>query len=118
MERLGTFGQAYLPSYRVERDRTWANVAALEGETAEATAAYRGVLQRYADLGTWFDRARSALDAVWLLGSADPAIAAAASDAEALFTTLGAKPYLEKLESARHQPREAAKRSAQAVPVS
>jgi hypothetical protein len=115
-QRLDAFEQAYLPSYRVERVRTWAGVAALEGGAAEATARSREALAGYEDLGARFDRARAVSDAVWLLGTADPGIAAAAEEAEALFEKLGAKPYLAKLREAIRRPREAAQ-TTQAVPV-
>ena len=115
-ERLDAFEQAYLPSYRVERERTWASVAALEGDVANATARYGVALKSYADLGLDFDGARAASDAVWLLGTGDPVIAAAAEEAQALFEQLGAKPYLARLQEAIGRPRETGP-TTQAVPV-
>jgi class 3 adenylate cyclase/tetratricopeptide (TPR) repeat protein len=115
-DRLDRLGQAHLLPYRVERERTMGSVAALEGNLAEATKTYRAALQMYADLGQRFDGARAAVDAVWLLGTTDPQIAAAATEAAALFERLGAKPYLAKLEEAKRRPTKVAREPA-AVPV-
>jgi tetratricopeptide (TPR) repeat protein len=116
-DRQARLGQAHLPPYRVERERTLASAAALEGDIAPATQRYRLALQMYEDLGQRFDGARAAVDAVWLLGTTDPQIAKAAADAAALFEALGAKPYLAKLEEAKRRPHETA-RAAEAVSVS
>jgi class 3 adenylate cyclase/tetratricopeptide (TPR) repeat protein len=79
----------------VEADRATAHAAldAAEGRTDAALAGFRTALARLGALGFTWDQARAYLDAVILLPH-DPEVLAWAEQARAIFTSLGAKPYL------------------------
>jgi hypothetical protein len=77
----------------------------MEGKGAEATTRFRDALRQLADLGVWFDRSQAASQAVVLVGIDDAEIAAAARDAAVLFERLGARPELDRLESAMQRSR-------------
>jgi class 3 adenylate cyclase/tetratricopeptide (TPR) repeat protein len=106
-DRLDAYGQASAPWFRGWRGVASAAVAAMEGNVAEATTRFRAALRQLAELGVWFDRAQAASQAVLLVGTADPEIAAAARDASALFERLGARPEIERLEDALRRTRPA-----------
>jgi hypothetical protein len=106
-DRLDAYGQASAPWFRGWRGVASAAVAAMEGNVAEATTRFRAALRQLAELGVWFDRAQAASQAVLLVGTADPEIAAAARDASALFERLGARPEIERLEDAMRRTRPA-----------
>jgi class 3 adenylate cyclase/tetratricopeptide (TPR) repeat protein len=83
-----------------------AGVAVLEGRRAEGLALYQEGFRTLRDLGALFQLALAELDLVALLGGGDPDARAAGEDALEIFTRLGAKPFLERLESALRSPQE------------
>jgi class 3 adenylate cyclase/tetratricopeptide (TPR) repeat protein len=98
---LGTRGRT------VDADRAVirAGLAALDGDRAAALAGYRMALASFRELGLAWDEALLGLEAVTLLGAADPE----AADAEvagwvdasrAIFTRLRAAPMLDRLNEA------------------
>jgi class 3 adenylate cyclase/tetratricopeptide (TPR) repeat protein len=107
-DRLDAYGQANAPWFRAWRAVASAAVAAMEGETVDATTRYRDALRQLAELGVWFERGQAAAQAVLLIGTADPEIESAARDASALFERLGARPESDRLDSAMHRAGSAA----------
>jgi class 3 adenylate cyclase/tetratricopeptide (TPR) repeat protein len=77
-----------------------AAIAAMDGRTAEAVAAFRDAARRQEDLGNHFGRALCHLTMVTLLGPGVPEVMDAAENARTLFTELGAAPFLRLLEHA------------------
>ncbi|MGA2805408.1 MAG: adenylate/guanylate cyclase domain-containing protein [Acidimicrobiales bacterium] len=73
-----------------------AGLAALEGRAEEAAEAYRGAIEAWRALDCTLDLALCELDLVLLLGPDHPD-ATAAKEARDIFTQLGAKPFLERL---------------------
>jgi hypothetical protein len=82
-----------------------AAIAAMDGRTAEAVAAFRDAARRQEDLGNHLARALCQLTMVTLLGPGVPEALDAAEDARALFTDLRAKPFLRFLDRALEQGR-------------
>jgi tetratricopeptide (TPR) repeat protein len=82
-----------------------AGVAALEGRPAEALVSYREALRAWQGLGLVWDEALCAIDMATVLDPADSAVRAAVDGARAVLARLGAKPMLERLESAASRPR-------------
>jgi tetratricopeptide (TPR) repeat protein len=77
-----------------------AAIAAMDGRTAEAVAAFRDAARRQEDLGNHFGRALCQLTMVTLLGPGVPEVMDAAENARTLFAELGATPFLRLLEHA------------------
>ena len=77
-----------------------AGVAELEGRVEDAIGGYRDAIERYRATGADVWAGRSALDLVRLVGGGHPAARQAAAEARAIFERVGAKPYLELLDSA------------------
>ena len=77
-----------------------AGIAALEGRRAEAMSGYRAAFAAWRSLGLAWDEALAVIDAVTFLGADEPELKAAADWARATLTRLGAKPYLDRLETA------------------
>ena len=87
----------------IELDRVTlaAGVAALEGRTGEAITAYRDVIRRWGELGTPFDQALAGLDLAAVLPAEQLATAEVAgwlAEARATLETLGARPFLARLD--------------------
>jgi len=76
-----------------------AGLAALEGRVEEAGEAYRDAIEAWRSLECTLDLALCELDLVLLLGPDHPD-ATAAKEARDIFTQLGAKPFLERLNRA------------------
>ncbi|MFN8622986.1 MAG: adenylate/guanylate cyclase domain-containing protein [Chloroflexota bacterium] len=77
-----------------------AGLDALEGRAAEARRGYRDARTQWRDLNlTWLE-ALTCLDQVLLLGPDDPDAEDAADRARDVFTRLGARPFLAKLDEA------------------
>ena len=74
--------------------------AALEGRRDEAVHLYQEVFRNWRDLGVPFDLAMSQLDFVIAAGPEVPEARAAAEEARGIFTDLGARPFLERLDAA------------------
>ena len=86
----------------IEADRRTiqAGIAALEGRMADAAAGYRDAARRWRELGVDLDLALCDLDAVRFLGDVDPRLSQEAADeARRIFTRLGAKPFLGRLDA-------------------
>ena len=91
------------PAFELDRAVAGAGVAALEGRTADAVAAYRDAVRGYNALGLVFDAALAAIDIVMVVPAADRAsgeLAAAVEVAAATFERLGAKPFTARLDAA------------------
>jgi hypothetical protein len=76
-----------------------AGLAALEGRVDEASHAYRKAVEAWRALDCTLDLALCELDMVLVL-SPDHHYASAAKEARGIFTDLGAKPFLERLDQA------------------
>jgi class 3 adenylate cyclase/tetratricopeptide (TPR) repeat protein len=77
-----------------------AGVAALEGRTEDAANAYRDAQRGWRDLEAWFELALSDLDLIRLVGGERPEVDAAATEAREIFTRLGARAMLGRLDEA------------------
>ena len=77
-----------------------AAIAAMEGRTADAVAAFRDAARRQEDLGNHFERALCQLTMVTLLGSGVPEALDAAKEARVLFTEVRATAFLRLLDDA------------------
>ena len=77
-----------------------AGIAALEGRPDEAIAGYRDALFRYRAIGLAFNLACADLDLVVLVGGVGPETREAAAEARAIFERVGARPFLDLLETA------------------
>jgi tetratricopeptide (TPR) repeat protein len=101
----------------IEADRRTmrAGIAALEGRMADAAAGYHDAARRWRELGVDWDLALCDLDAVRFLGEADHRLSREAADeARQIFTRLGAKPFLARLEAAMDRPSRPASEPARA----
>ena len=96
LDAAGLHGRAIDAS----RSTIRAGIAALEGRTAEAHAAYREALRDWRDLGLVWDEALCRLDMALLLDPADPDVRAAAESSRETFVRLGATPFLGRLDDA------------------
>ena len=96
LDAAGLHGRAIDAS----RSTIRAGIAALEGRTAEAHAAYREALRDWRDLGLVWDEALCGLDMALLLDPADPDVRAAAESSRETFVRLGATPFLGRLDDA------------------
>jgi tetratricopeptide (TPR) repeat protein len=79
-------------------DAVRADILALEGRRTEASRLYADVIRRYRELGVPTFAAETALDFVLAMGADDPAARAAAEEARAFWTRLGARGALERLD--------------------
>jgi tetratricopeptide (TPR) repeat protein len=77
-----------------------ADVLALEGRRAEASRLFPDVIRRYRELGVPTFAAETTLDFVLAMGADDPGARAAAEEARAFWTRLGAGAALERLDEA------------------
>ncbi|HJP88202.1 MAG TPA: adenylate/guanylate cyclase domain-containing protein [Candidatus Limnocylindrales bacterium] len=86
----------------IDRSRTAAGIAALEGRTGAALPAFLEAIRAYEALGLPFEAAAAAVDmAVTLPDAASSAAAAAAiATARETLTRLGAQPFLDRLDAA------------------
>jgi hypothetical protein len=90
---------ADLPTFRAERLRTRAWLAALDGRDDEAVVGLHRALEAYRDLGYDLFLARTILDSTRVLG-ADVLGSALAAEARAIFERVDATPYLAWLDAA------------------
>jgi class 3 adenylate cyclase/tetratricopeptide (TPR) repeat protein len=77
-----------------------AGVDALTGKPEDAANAYRDAMRQFRDLEAWYDLAMCQLDFVRLVGGESPDVKAAADEARAIFTRLGAPGLLRRLNEA------------------
>jgi len=81
-----------------------AGIDALGGNRSVALAQFREALTGYRVLGLAFDEALTVLDMVSLLGADEPEVLTAAEWARGTLTHLGAKPLVDRLDTAMSQP--------------
>jgi len=81
------------------RQTLHAGLLALEGRADEAAQGYVAAARRWRELETWFELALSQFDFAAMIGTNDPDAKAAAEEAREIFTRLGAKPMLQRLEN-------------------
>jgi hypothetical protein len=80
------------------RQTLHAGLLALDGRTEEAAQGYVAAARRWRELETWFELALSQFDFAMSVGPNHPDAKAAAEEAHQIFTRLGAKPMLKRLE--------------------
>jgi len=80
------------------RQTLHAGLLALEGRTDEAATGYLAAARRWRELEVWFELALSQYDFAATIGTKHPDARAAAEEARQIFTRLGAKPMLQRLE--------------------
>jgi tetratricopeptide (TPR) repeat protein len=81
------------------RQTLHAGLLALEGRADEAAQDYVAAARRWRELETWFELALSQLDFAATIGTDHPDAKAAADEAREIFTRLGAKPLLQRLDN-------------------
>jgi len=77
-----------------------ANIAALDGRTAEALSLYRDAMRNFRSAKARYDDAMVGLDMAKLLDPAEPDVSAAIAASREFFERVGAKPYVEQLNAA------------------
>jgi hypothetical protein len=77
-----------------------AGIAALSGDRPAALRGYRDALRQWRDLGLAWDEALCGLDIALLLGADEADVRAAAERSREVFASVGARPFLERLEAA------------------
>jgi len=88
------------PAIEANRAGIRAGIAALEGRTSDALGMYRDALRAWRDLDVPVEGGLTAMDMALLLDPTDPEVAAAARSARELFTRLGARLLLDRLDAA------------------
>ena len=88
----------------LERLTIRAGIAALEGRPADSLAMYREALRGWDELGLPWDRALCAIDMAMILDPNEPEVVAAATVAREALEAMGARPFLERLETALARP--------------
>ncbi len=96
LRALGTHGRAF----DISRAGLEAGVAALEGRAVDALAGHREVLRGLHELGVDFEIALVGLQCAALMDPSIPEMAAAIDEARAIFTRIGAAPFLVLLDRA------------------
>jgi hypothetical protein len=81
------------------RQTLHAGLLALEGRADEAATRYVAAARRCRELEIWFELALSQFDFAATIGTDHPDAKAAADEAREIFTRLGAKPMLQRLEN-------------------
>ncbi|HEY6057413.1 MAG TPA: adenylate/guanylate cyclase domain-containing protein [Candidatus Limnocylindrales bacterium] len=94
-EATGSHG----PALDLERRSIRAGIAALEGRRSEAAAQLRDVQRGWLEAGCPWEAAMVALDAAELVGVDDAQSRVAAEDARETFASLGARPFLERIDA-------------------
>ncbi len=89
------------PALELERITMRAAIAGLEGRTSEAVALYRDAFRGWRELGCRFDFALAAIDAATVLGVGEAEIDAAATESSDFLTSVGATPFLARLDAGR-----------------
>lgn len=103
-EMLAAIDGATLRGAAIELDRATlaASVAGLEGRSAEALLGLRDAIAGYTHNGLAFDAALATIDLASVLGEADcaaPEVVALVETARATLIRLGARPFLDRLET-------------------
>nr|MBA2373425.1 AAA family ATPase [Chloroflexota bacterium] len=92
--------RAHGPAITLHKGTIRAGIAALSGEADEALAGYREVLKGWRDAGLPVLEALTAIDMATMLDPTLPDVQAAGLTARQILGDLGARPFLERLESA------------------
>jgi tetratricopeptide (TPR) repeat protein len=87
------------PVVEVRRTNLRAAVAALEGRSREAVALYKEAVTAWRDLKVVWEEALTGLDMATVLDQSDPVVQTAIRSTRDIFTRLGARPYLARLEA-------------------
>ena len=85
---------------RADRLMLSAASAAIDGQPGEAMTGYRQALAAWRDLGLPWEEALCAISMAGLLDPTEPEVRASGARAREYLTRLGAKPFLERLETA------------------
>ncbi|MDQ3870493.1 MAG: hypothetical protein M3301_02610, partial [Chloroflexota bacterium] len=105
------------PAINARRETLSAGFAAVEGRSDEAVQLYRQALRAWRELGLPWDEALTAIDMVTLLGPSAPDVVEVAESARQILTRLGARPFVDRLETALAQvPAQSLPRSRVAAP--
>jgi len=91
------------PALEASRRTMVAVIAALEGRTGPAAAAFRDAARQWRDLGLSFDLALCHLDLLATLGGTGNGASAAADEARMILLELQAEPFLRRLEALEHR---------------
>ena len=91
------------PAVELRRATIRAGITALDGQTAEAIAMYRGAREGWRDIGLPWEEALVGIDMASLLDAREPEVVAAAARSREILTRLRARPFLERLEAALAQ---------------
>jgi class 3 adenylate cyclase/predicted ATPase len=94
MESTGSHGRIV----KLEKRRTAAGIAALEGRRDEALASFLTVMADYRAMDLPFPVARTGLMMAALLDHSQPEVRAAAEEARAVFERLGARAWIDRLD--------------------
>jgi hypothetical protein len=86
------------PVVEARRTTLRAAIAALEERSREAVVLYKEALTSWRDLRVVWEEALTGLDMATVLDQSEPIVQAAIRSTREIFTRLGAKPYLERLE--------------------
>jgi hypothetical protein len=91
---------AHGPAITLHKATIRAGIAALEGRASDALAGYREALREWHEAGLPVLEALTAIDMAMVLDGTLPEVQAAGATAREIFGRLGARPFLERLESA------------------
>ena len=84
---------------KASRLEAHAGLSALEGDIAVASNGFLDAIRSFTQLGAGLDQAHCALTFLHAVGPEVPEARAAADDARVIFESVGAKPYLERLDA-------------------
>ncbi len=110
MERLDADPDVTLFA-KASRLEAHASLSALEGDIAEANNGYVAALRGFAEVGAGFEQAMCGLTFIHAVGPQVSEARAAGEDARAIFESVGAKPYLGRLDAELARPSTARARS-------
>ena len=79
-------------------------LSALDGDIPAAVGGFIAALRSFAQVGVRFDQAMCALTFVRMVGPSVPEARAAAEEARTIFESVGARPYLERLDAELARP--------------
>jgi hypothetical protein len=91
-----------------------AGIAAAEGRPLESLPLYREALRDWRAAHAVWDEAMTGMDMALLLDPSEPEVAEAIASTRAILQRLGAKPYLEQLDRATADAKQAARRASTA----
>ena len=86
-------------SAKASRLEAHACIDALDGRIPQATSGFVAALRRQAQIGQRWEQAQCALTFLRLVGPGVPAARLAAEEAREIFESVGAKPFIERLDA-------------------